>query len=44
MTIEIARDGTIRIRPLDESPAVAPSTTHDGEPENPFARGLEIVP
>jgi hypothetical protein len=43
MTIELGPDGVIRIVPIEASRPVAPHTGHD-EPEDPFARGLEIVP
>jgi hypothetical protein len=43
MTIELGPDGVIRIVPIETIQLVAPDTRDDG-PEDPFARGLEIVP
>jgi hypothetical protein len=43
VVVEIAPGGVIRIVPIDASRPVASHTRHD-EPEDPFARGLEIVP
>jgi hypothetical protein len=41
--VEITPDGLIRIVPIEASGPVVSDTGHD-EPEDPFARGREIVP